>query len=169
MEEEIQHGIELYGMYRHPQHGLIYAYETDGFGNYCMMDDAGTPSLLSMPYLGYCVPDDPTYLRTRQFILSTENPFYFEGEAASGMGSPHTPPCYVWHMGLSMQGLTASTNEEMLAMIDMLEATDADTGYMHEGFHADDPHTFTRPWFAWSNSLFSNLVYTAMKKGLLDA
>lgn len=168
MEEEVQHGIELYGMYRHPQHGLIYAYETDGFGNYCLMDDAGTPSLLSMPYLGYCTPDDPTYLRTRQFILSTENPFYFEGEAASGMGSPHTPPDYVWHMGLSMQGLTASTNEEMLAMIDMLEATDADTGYMHEGFHADDPHTFTRPWFAWSNSLFSNLVYTAMKKGLLD-
>ncbi|WP_322923235.1 glycoside hydrolase family 125 protein [Paenibacillus campi] len=169
MEAEVQHGIELYGMYRHPEYGLIYAYETDGFGNYCLMDDAGTPSLLSLPYFGYCAPDDPLYVRTRRFILSTENPFYVEGKAASGIGSPHTPPQYVWHMGLSMQGLTASSDEEMLAMIAMLEATDADTGYMHEGFHADDPYTFTRPWFAWSNSLFSNLVYTALQKGLLDA
>lgn len=52
-------------------------------------------------------------------------------------------------------------------MIAMLEATDADTGYMHEGFHADDPGKFTRSWFAWSNSLFSQLVYRAMKEGLL--
>ena len=44
-------------------------------------------------------------------------------------------------------------------MIAMLESTDADTGYMHEGFHADDPTRFTRKWFAWSNSLFSQLVY----------
>ncbi|MNG35591.1 hypothetical protein D3C84_1223720 [compost metagenome] len=54
-------------------------------------------------------------------------------------------------------------------MIAVLEATDADTGFMHEGFHSDDPTVFTRKWFAWSNSLFSQLVYKAMKAGLLDA
>ncbi len=42
-------------------------------------------------------------------------------------------------MALSMQGITATTREEKLEMIAMLEATDADTGYMHEGFLADDP------------------------------
>ncbi|WP_127492506.1 glycoside hydrolase family 125 protein [Paenibacillus glycanilyticus] len=169
LEREINHGIQLYGIYRHPEFGPIYAYETDGFGNYCLMDDAGTPGLISIPYLGYVDGDDPIYRNTRRFALSKENPFYYEGTAAKGIGSPHTPPGYIWHMALSMQGLTAKTDEEMLDMIAVLEATDADTGFMHEGFHSDDPSVFTRKWFAWSNSLFSQLVYKAMKAGLLDA
>lgn len=168
LEQEIDYGIKLYGVYRHPEFGPIYAYETDGFGNYCLMDDAGTPGLMSIPYLGYVTAEDPIYQNTRRFALSKENPFYYEGNAARGIGSPHTPPGYIWHMALSMQGLTATTAEEKLEMIAMLEATDADTGYMHEGFHADDPAVFTRKWFAWSNSLFSQLVYQAMKDGLLD-
>lgn len=167
LELEVDHGIKLYGIYRHPEFGPIYAYETDGYGNYCLMDDAGTPGLMSIPYLGYTGADDPIYRNTRRFALSKENPFYFEGKAARGIGSPHTPPGYIWHMALSMQGLTAETKEEKLEMISLLEATDADTGYMHEGFMADDPNVFTRKWFAWSNSLFSQLVYRAMKEELL--
>jgi uncharacterized protein len=167
LEGEIRHGISLYGIYRHPEYGNIYAYETDGFGNYCLVDDAGTPSLLSIPYIGYAAADDPVYRNTRRFILSRSNPYYYEGAAARGIGSPHTPPGYIWPMALSMQGLTADTDEEMLEMIRVLEATDADTGYMHEGFHADDPCQFTRSWFAWSNSLFSQLVLRAMEKGIL--
>ncbi|RUT31783.1 glycoside hydrolase family 125 protein [Paenibacillus zeisoli] len=167
LEADIDHGIKLYGIYRHPKFGPIYAYETDGFGNYCLMDDAGTPGLMSIPYLGYVPADDEIYQNTRRFALSKENPFYFEGKAAKGIGSPHTPKEYIWHMALSMQGLTAITREEKLEMIALLEATDADTGFMHEGFHADDPAIYTRKWFAWSNSLFSQLVYTAMKEGIL--
>lgn len=167
LADEIDRGIRLYGIYRHPVFGPIYAYETDGFGNYCLMDDAGTPGLLSIPYIGYAPAHDPIYQNTRKFALSRENPFYYEGKAAKGIGSPHTPPGYVWHMALSMQGLTATTPEETLAMIDLLEATDADAGFMHEGFHADDPSKFTRSWFAWSNSLFAQLVYRAMKDGIL--
>lgn len=167
LEADIEHGIQLYGIYRHPDFDLIYAYETDGFGNYCLMDDAGTPGLMSIPYIGYTTADDPIYKNTRRFALSKQNPFYYEGKVARGIGSPHTPPDYIWHMALSMQGLTAVTKEEKLEMIAMLEATDADTGFMHEGFHADDPAVFTRSWFAWSNSLFSLLVYEAMKEGIL--
>lgn len=167
LELDVDHGIKLYGIYRHPEFGPIYAYETDGYGNYCLMDDAGTPGLMSIPYIGYTNEEDPVYQNTRRFALSKENPFYFEGKAAKGIGSPHTQPGYIWHMALSMQGLTATTKEEHLAMIDVLEATDGDTGFMHEGFDADDPSQFTRKWFAWSNSLFSQLVYRAMKDGLL--
>ncbi|MCP3773002.1 glycoside hydrolase family 125 protein [Paenibacillus sp. MZ04-78.2] len=167
LEADVDHGIQLYGIYRHPEFGPIYAYETDGFGNYCLMDDAGTPGLMSIPYIGYTTPDDPIYQNTRRFALSKQNPFYYEGKVAKGIGSPHTPPDYIWHMALSMQGLTAVTKEEKLEMLAMLEATDADTGFMHEGFHADDPTVFTRSWFAWSNSLFSLLVYEAMKEGIV--
>ncbi|MFC4301835.1 glycoside hydrolase family 125 protein [Cohnella boryungensis] len=164
LEEEIKHGIRLYGTYLHPEFGRIYAYETDGFGNYCLMDDAGTPGLMSIPYLGFTACDDPIYLNTRRFALSTGNPYYFEGVAAKGIGSPHTPLRYVWPMALSMQGLTAVSADEKRRMVDMLEATDADTGFMHEGFHADDPAQYTRSWFCWSNSLFAQLVYDGMEK-----
>lgn len=167
MAAEVDAGIRRYGIYRHPTYGPIYAYETDGYGNYCLMDDAGTPSLLSIPYLGYATADDEIYRNTRAFALSKDNPYYFEGEAARGLGSPHTPPGYVWHMGIAMQGLTAADTAEKLEMIAMMEATDAGTGFMHEGFHADDPNTYTRSWFAWSNSLFSLLVYRSMQEGIL--
>jgi meiotically up-regulated gene 157 (Mug157) protein len=29
---------------------------------------------------------------------------------------------------------------------------------MHEAFHQDDPAHFTRPWFAWANGLFGELI-----------
>jgi meiotically up-regulated gene 157 (Mug157) protein len=36
--------------------------------------------------------------------------------------------------------------------------TDADKGVMHESFNPNRPMQFTRPWFAWANSLFAELV-----------
>nr|WP_326074501.1 glycoside hydrolase family 125 protein [Paenibacillus alba] len=65
LADEIDRGIRLYGIYRHPEFGSIYAYETDGFGNYCLMDDAGTPGLISIPYIGYTTSSDPIYQNTR--------------------------------------------------------------------------------------------------------
>ena len=132
------------------------------------MDDANVPSLMSIPYLGYCEPDNEIYQNTRRYVLSDENPYYFEGSFAKGVGSPHTPPEYIWHIALSMQGLTSTSREERLQLLDMLENSDAGTGFMHEGFHKDDPSKFTRPWFAWSNSLFSEFVMFCLEQGDLD-
>jgi len=165
--KEINFGIQRYGIVDHPKHGKIYAFETDGYGNFSLMDDAGTPGLLSIPYIGYVGTDDLIYQNTRRFALSFDNPFYFEGKHAKGIGSPHTPGGYVWHMALSMQGLTSEDDQEIKDLIETLLATDAGTGYMHEGFHPDDPSDFSREWFAWSNSLFATLVVKAMDKGLV--
>ena len=77
------------------------------------MDDANVPNLLAAPYLGYCAADDPLYLNTRRFVLSPNNPFFYRGSAAEGVGSPHTPPRYIWHIALSMQGLTATDPAEV--------------------------------------------------------
>ena len=109
---EIRAGIEKYGVVEHPVFGRMYAYETDGMGNYTFMDDANVPSLMSIPYLGYCSADDEIYKNTRAFVLSKENPYYYEGKAAKGVGSPHTPPEYIWHIALSMQGLTSENAAE---------------------------------------------------------
>ncbi|OZB94130.1 glycoside hydrolase family 125 protein [Paenibacillus sp. XY044] len=167
LRNEIDFGIQTYGIVDHPKFGKIYAYETDGYGNYCLMDDAGTPGLITIPYIGYTDIADPIYQNTRRFALSFDNPYYFEGKYAKGIGSPHTPGGYVWHMALSVQALTSSHPEEIKELIQTLIDTDADTGYMHEGFHPDDPSDFSRPWFAWSNSLFATLICKAMDKGLL--
>lgn len=161
---DIKKGIEEYGIIDHPTYGKMYAYETDGYGNYNLMDDANVPSLLSMPYLGYCAIDDPIYINTRSFILSEDNPYYYKGKVAAGIGSPHTPEEYIWHIALAMQGLTANDSDEKEKILNYLVSTDADTSLMHEGFHCDDPSQFTRPWFSWANSMFVEFVldYCAM-------
>lgn len=165
--DEIDNGIKIYGTYLHPKYGLIYACETDGMGNRMLFDDANVPSLLSAPYIGYTSTDDEMYKRTRRFILSDDNPYFYRGKFGEGVGSPHTPDGYIWHIALSMQGLTSEDDDEIKKVIETLVSTDAGTGYMHEGFCADDPCKFTREWFAWSNSLFAELIEKAVDKQLI--
>lgn len=136
----------------------FFAYEVDGFGQYLVMDDGNVPSLLSMPLLGWCGADDPLYLNTRKAILSHRNPYYYEGTRLKGIGSPHTPPCYVWDIALAVQGLTSTDPGEKLRLIRMMADNDAGTGLMHEGVHKDDPARYTRPWFSWANSMYCELV-----------
>ena len=158
LRKEIQEGIQSFAIYDHPKYGKIYAYETDGMGNYNLMDDANVPSLLSLPYLDYCTTEDPIYQNTRRFILSKDNPYYFEGKAAKGVGSPHTPHNYIWPISLAMQGLTSTDEEEKALLLDMLETANAGTGFMHESFDAENPEQYTREWFAWANSIFSEFL-----------
>ena len=128
------------------------------------MDDANSPSLLSLPYLGYCDKNDPIYLNTRRFILSERNPWFFAGKAAKGIGSPHTGPDMIWHISLIMQILTATSDEEKRNCLYMLSDTHADTFFMHEAFHKDRPEQFTRKWFAWANALFAQMLSTLENK-----
>ena len=136
-------------------------------GKHLLMDDAYIPSLLSIPYLGYANTDDPIYRQTRKMLLSSDNPYYYEGKYAKGIGSPHTPERYVWHMALAMQGLTSDDKVEMKEILNMLETCDGDTGFMHEGFHVDDPTIFTRPWFTWPDALFCKFVDKCIAEGVI--
>lgn len=155
---EIKSGIEQFGIYEHPVYGKIYAYETDGLGHYNLMDDANIPSLLAAPWYGYCKVEDSVYQNTRRFILSEDNPYYCSGTAAAGVGSPHTPVGYVWPIAIAVRGLTATTVAEKEEMLNMLLAITAQTGYMHEGVDVNEPQNYTRPWFAWANSMFCLLM-----------
>ncbi len=158
LKKEIDEGVEKYAVVCDKENKRFYAYETDGFGNYNLMDDANVPSLLSLPYLGYCSVDDERYINTRNFVLSEKNPYYFKGTKAEGIGSPHTPKNHIWPIALSMQGLTSTDTNEMYSLIRLLSETDADTGFMHESFHKNNPKKFTREWFSWANTLFAELV-----------
>ncbi len=155
LKKEIEDGIEKYAVRTLEGIGETYVYETDGYGHDVWMDDANVPSLLSMPWLGWCDKEDERYLNTRKWLFSSKNPYYFEGSTAKGIGSPHTDPNYVWHIALCMQGLTSVSKEEKTGLMKMLLHTDAGKEVMHESFECDDPAKFTREWFAWANSLFA--------------
>ncbi|NEG54397.1 glycoside hydrolase family 125 protein [Bifidobacterium platyrrhinorum] len=158
LRESITEGIETHAKTVNRDGETIYAFETDGLGHYNVMDDSNVPSLMAAPYLGYCEPDDPTYLATRRTLLSDENPYYYEGEYLKGIGSPHTPPRYVWPIALAIEAMTSGDRETKERILDRLVATDAGTHLMHEGIDVDDPTKYTREWFSWSNMMFCELV-----------
>ncbi|WP_178196222.1 glycoside hydrolase family 125 protein [Ligilactobacillus sp. Marseille-Q7487] len=154
----IGQGIQEYGLMKNKANQDIYAYETDGLGNYLFMDDANVPSLLSLPYLDAIDIADPIYQATRATVLSKENPYYYEGKYAKGLGSPHTPANYVWPIALAIEGLTQSDKKRKAEILDNLTQTTAGTNMMHEGFDVNDPSQFTREWFSWANMMFCELL-----------
>jgi len=161
---EVEKALQQYAVINHPQHGRVYAYEIDGFGSFNLMDDANVPSLLSLPYLGALPASDPVYQNTRKFLLSQNNPFFFKGQAAEGIGGPHVGQDMIWPMSITMRALTSTDNQEIKNCIGMLKKTHGGTGFMHEAFHKDDPKKFTRSWFAWANTLFGELLWKTLEE-----
>jgi meiotically up-regulated gene 157 (Mug157) protein len=167
LAKEVESAIQQYGIVNHPKYGKVYAFEVDGFGNTSFMDDANVPSLLGLPYLGCVEISDPTYQNTRKLVWSNDNPYFFKGKVAEGIGGPHIGYDMIWPMSIIMRAMTSNDKQEMASCLKILVATDADTGFMHESFHIDDPAKFTRHWFAWANTLFGELVLKMVKSGII--
>jgi len=96
--------------------------------------------------------------------LSRFNPTYHQGKSDGveykGIGSPHTKsiPSDIWPMAMIMEGLVSNNATEKVILVEKLLSSSAGTGWMHESFNPNNPHKFTRPWFCWPDSLFSELV-----------
>lgn len=161
---EVEGALKQYAVVDHKKYGKVYAFETDGFGSYTMMDDANVPSLLSLPYLGAVSNSDPIYQNTRKLVLSEDNPFFYKGAAGEGIGGPHVGKDMIWPMSIIMRGLTSTDDAEIKTCIDMLKKTHGGTGFMHESFHKDDPKRFSRSWFAWANTLFGEFLWKVYKE-----
>lgn len=157
LKQEIEKGIEDFAYIKNEQGQLHYAYEVDGLGNQLLMDDSNMPSLLSLPMLTTISKEDPKYLATRAFVLSPNNPYYYQGKYAKGVGSPHTPKGYVWPIALAVEGLTESSPEAKWQKINMICQTTA-TKQVHESFDPNEPRDYTREWFSWANAMFCELV-----------
>ncbi|WP_372754905.1 glycoside hydrolase family 125 protein [Labilibaculum sp.] len=155
---EVESALTKYASSNHLNRGETLAFEVDGFGNQMFMDDANIPSLLSLPYLGALDATSALYQNTRKFILSENNPWFFVGKYAEGVGGPHVGVNMIWPMSIIMRALTSDSNDEIENCLKMLLRTHGDTGFMHETFHKDNPKNFTRSWFAWANTLFGELI-----------
>ncbi|HMD03401.1 MAG TPA: glycoside hydrolase family 125 protein [Candidatus Baltobacteraceae bacterium] len=160
LRAEVQDGIQKYGEIFTPNYGYVYAYEVDGLGNKTLMDDANIPSLLSAPYIGYTRADSFVYKNTRRFLLSKDDPYYYVGSVARGIGSAHTSDGYVWPLALIVQGMTATSENERKDVLDQLLASDPGDHLLHESFDPNDPGKFSRKDFGWPNALFSEFVMT---------
>lgn len=164
LSQEVEHALLQHGQTDDAKQGRIWAYEVDGYGNVLKMDDANAPGLLSLAYLGCCRLDDPLYQRTRNFALSEANPYFFRGNAGEGIGGPHEGLNMIWPMSILMRALTSTHDGEIRQCLRWLRDTTADTGFMHESFQSDNPKDFTRPWFAWANTLYGELILKLAKE-----
>ncbi len=158
LAQQVNEAVFKNAVAEHGQYGKVFAYEVDGFGNRLFMDDANVPSLLSLPYLGCCPIGDPVYQNTRRFVLSLDNPYFFRGIAGEGVGGPHVGLGMIWPLSIIIRALTSAAPDEIRSCLNMLKASHAGTGFMHEAFSKDNPVKFTRAWFAWANSLFGELI-----------
>jgi meiotically up-regulated gene 157 (Mug157) protein len=164
LADEVEKALKEYAIVNHPKAGRVYAFEVDAYGNYYCTDDGNIPNLLSLPYLGAVKPNDKTYLNTRKLLLSADNPYWCIGKAATGLGGPHVGVDMIWPLGVVIEGLTANTDREIKRCLDTLQKSHADTGFMHEAFHKDDPKKFTRSWFAWANTIFGEFVWKTFQE-----
>jgi len=164
LASEVESALNEYAIIERKNMGKIIAYEVDGFGNNHFMDDSNVPSLLSLPYLGAMEMNNPLYLNTRKYLFSGNNPYFFKGKAAEGIGGPHSGMQMIWPLSFVMKALTTSDEIEIKECLKNLKTTHAGTGFMHESFHMDDSKKFTRKWFAWANTIFGEMILKVYEK-----
>jgi len=125
----------------------------------------------SLIYLGYLPADDPVYQNTRAFVLSGMNLYYAYGPVINATGGPHLGPGNGWPMGVIMQILTTEDDEEISSGIRMLVGSTSGLGLMHETVNSHNDSQWTRPWFAWANGLFGQMMLDLAdrKPDLLEA
>jgi uncharacterized protein len=161
LSKEVASALERYGKALTSE-GNIWAYEVDGYGSQLLMDDAGLPSLLALPYLD-CSPDRDLYNRTRKFAWSKRDSYFYKGSAGEGVGGPHIGKDMVWPMAQVSYAITSESDVEIRQMLAMLKSAAMSTGFIHESYQKDSSSQFTRPWFAWMNSYFGELVANLAK------
>ncbi len=171
LADQVEQATRRHGLMHDDDGQPFWAYEVDGYGNRMFIDDANAPGLLSLAYLGCCDRADPLFRRTRALAWSERNPYFHRGKAAEGVGSPHSGADTIWPMAIIQYAMASDDDAQIRQCLHWLRTSHAGTGFMHESFHRDDPARFTRPWFAWANSQFGELIVdlAARKPHLLQA
>ncbi|KDQ64761.1 glycoside hydrolase family 125 protein [Jaapia argillacea MUCL 33604] len=136
----------------------IFAYETNGLGARYVMDDANVPSLLSLPYLGFLDKQNPEYLATRRLLLSRQNPYYAAGKNFSGIGGPHIDAWHPWPMSQVSAIFGTDDDSEIMESLHLIANNTNGLGLIHESQSIYNSSDYTRPWFAWANSYFAEML-----------
>ena len=158
-------GINQYGIIKDQETGeKFFAYEIDGYGNYYFMDEPRYPSLLSLPFFGFCDYNDEIYLNTRKRILSRKNPYYIVGKCGEGESSAHSFRHYNGTLFTIMRALTSEDKKEMNDCLSILEKSSNGINYLHEYFDINDFNFFVNASFPYANSFFCVLIDNLLEK-----
>jgi len=161
----IYKGINQYGIIKDPDTGeKFFAYEIDGYGNYYFMDEPKYPSLLSLPFFGFCDYNDEIYLNTRKRILSRKNPYYIIGKCGDGESSAHSFRSYNGTLFTIMRALTSSDKKEIIDCLNMLEKSSNGFNSLNEYFDINDLNYYVNASFSYANSIFCVLIDHLMEK-----
>ncbi|KAH0496103.1 hypothetical protein TgHK011_003484 [Trichoderma gracile] len=136
----------------------IFAYETNGLGAQYIMDDANVPSLVSLPYLGFLKRSDSTYQKTKAAMFSRANPYYAAGKSFDGIGGPHVNATYPWPMSQISAIFGTDSDREIKQRLALILGSTSGLGLIHESVSIYNGSSYTRPWFAWANSYFAEMV-----------
>ncbi|TQS36405.1 hypothetical protein Golomagni_03147 [Golovinomyces magnicellulatus] len=162
--QQIKNGIWEHGVVNHKKYGRVFAYEVDGYGSQIMMDDANVPSLLSLPILGFVDIKNEVYQNTRKMVLENEgNPYYLTGLDFQGIGGPHVGLRHAWPMSVLIRAMTTDNDDEILECLKIIRNS-SPLGLIHEAINVNFKSVFTRPWFAWANSVFAQTIIILAKK-----
>ncbi|KAG5933605.1 hypothetical protein E4U53_000935, partial [Claviceps sorghi] len=147
----------------------IFAYETNGYGGQYIMDDANVPSLVSLPYLGFLPRNDSTYQKTKAAMFSRANPYFAVGKKFQGIGGPHVNATYPWPMSQISAIYGTDDDDEIQQRLALILDNTSGLGLIHESVNIYNASDFSRPWFAWANSFFAEMVLdlAARKPGLI--
>lgn len=155
----IRAAVMKYGVTTHPVFGNVFAYEVDGYGSHIMMDDANLPSLLALPLVGFVDRADDTYQNTRRMVLSRYgNPYFLVGQEFAGIGGPHIGIENAWPLSLLVQAMTSDDDDEIVTAVEAVLKANAREGLIHESVNVARVTDYTRPWFAWANSVFAQTI-----------
>ncbi|KAF2744244.1 glycoside hydrolase family 125 protein [Sporormia fimetaria CBS 119925] len=156
--QQIEAGIWEHGVVTHKKYGEVFAYEVDGYGSSILMDDANLPSLLALPLSGFVSTSNPVYKNTRRMILEQSgNPYFLTGQDFKGIGGPHIGLQHAWPMSVMVQAMTSEDDEEIKLCLEAVKNASR-LGLIHESVNVEYAGDYTRPWFAWANSVFAQLV-----------
>ena len=61
-------------------------------------------------------------------------------------------------MSVITRAMTSQDDAEIQLCLQTLKDSSAGTGWLHESFNKNNAASFTRPWFAWVNGLFGQLI-----------
>ncbi len=158
LQENIDKGIQQYGIVEHPDFGNIYAYETDGLGNYVFLDEADFPNLLSIPYLGYVPVEDSIYQNTRRFIYSKHNSYFIQGKSVSGLGETQQGKFHISLISIIMRGLTTEDPLEIEQVLDTLKQSHVGTYQICDRINPDNPSKIVSDKSDIAGALFLELI-----------
>ena len=85
---EVTKGIEDYGILNDPKYGRMYAYECDGLGHTLLMDDAGNPGLVSIPYFSPELAGDSARAGRASVCVKRGQPLFLPRNGGGGHRQP---------------------------------------------------------------------------------